>query len=216
MADPASQSYVSRGGEKLAAALDHFGIDVSGLVCADLGSHVGGFVDCLLQRGAAKVYSVDTCYGTLAWKLRRDPRVVVLERSNAMHVSLPEPVDLVTVDVGWTRQAKVLPNVVNLLRPGGNVLTLIKPQYEAALAFPLTKGGKTGVEPDTKPDQGNVRRADRRTDTVLSDEVAQQVVDQVVCQMTDMGWTVVGTTTSPIRGQGGNMETFGQLVRTAG
>ncbi len=108
-------SYVSRGGEKLSAALDHFDVDVQNCVCADLGSHVGGFVDCLLRRGAARVYSVDTCYGTLAWALRRDDRVVVLERTNAMHVSLPEPVSIVTVDVGWTPQAKVLPNVVCML-----------------------------------------------------------------------------------------------------
>ncbi len=111
-----SQShYVSRGGEKLAAALDHFKVDVSGRVCADLGSQVGGFVDCLLQRGAVRVYAVDTCYGTLAWKLRRDSRVAVLERTNAMHVSLPEPVDVVTIDVGWTPQCKILPNVARLI-----------------------------------------------------------------------------------------------------
>ncbi len=111
-----SQShYVSRGGEKLAAALDHFKVDVSGRVCADLGSQVGGFVDCLLQRGAVRVYAVDTCYGTLAWKLRRDSRVAVLERTNAMHVSLAEPVDVVTIDVGWTPQCKILPNVTRLI-----------------------------------------------------------------------------------------------------
>ena len=93
----------------LAAALSAFELDVTGLVCADLGSHVGGFVDCLLQRDAARVYSVDTSYGTLAWRLRKDPRVVVLERTNALHVELPEHVDLVTVDVGWTPQHHILP-----------------------------------------------------------------------------------------------------------
>jgi len=111
-----SQSrYVSRAGGKLAAALDHFRVDVAGCVCADLGSQIGGFVDCLLQRGAIRIYAVDTCYGTLAWKLRRDPRVVVLERANAMHVSLTEPVDVVTIDVGWTTQCKILPNVTRLI-----------------------------------------------------------------------------------------------------
>lgn len=115
-----SSPFVSRGGEKLAAALDHFSLNVAGWVCADLGSHIGGFVDCLLQRGAARVFAVDTCYGTLAWKLRRDRRVVVMERTNAMHVALPEPVDLVTVDVGWTPQVQVLPNVVRMIGPRGN------------------------------------------------------------------------------------------------
>ena len=115
MTPSTSDANVSRGGDKLAAALDRFELDVAERVCADLGSHVGGFVDCLLQRGAARIYAVDTCYGTLAWKLRRDSRVVVLERTNAMHVSLPEPVDLVTIDVGWTPQAKILPNAARLL-----------------------------------------------------------------------------------------------------
>lgn len=124
-------SYVGRGGEKMAWALDRFGIDPTGLICCDLGSHVGGFVDALLQAGAAKVFSVDTCYGTLAWTLRNDDRVVVMERTNALHVELPEPVDLVTCDVGWTRQEKALPKALSLLKPGGQLLSLLKPQYEA-------------------------------------------------------------------------------------
>jgi len=214
MGEPASQSYVSRGGEKLAAALDQFGIDVAGSVCADLGSHVGGFVDCLLQRGAAKVYSVDTSYGTLAWTLRKDSRVVVLERTNAMHVALPEPVDLVTIDVGWTRQAKVLPNVAKLLKPDGQVVTLLKPQYEGPIAPPLTtKGEKRGRA------ERRVRRADQgsKTDTVLSDEAAREVVDRVLREIEGMGWSIHGSCTSPIRGQGGNMEVLARLaqVRTA-
>lgn len=111
--------------------LSYFSIDVSGIVAADLGSHVGGFVDCLLQAGAAKVYSVDTSYGTLAWKLRNDPRVVVLERQNALHVELPEKVDLVTVDVGWTPQRLIIPRAMALVKEGGHVLSLLKPQYES-------------------------------------------------------------------------------------
>jgi len=223
MGEPASQSYVSRGGEKLAAALDHFGIDVTELVCADLGSHIGGFVDCLLQRGVAKVYSVDTSYGTLAWKLRRDPRVVVMERTNAMHVTLPEPVDLVTIDVGWTPQAKILPNVAKLLKPGGHVVTLIKPQYEAPFPSPLQKGGKRGVserkfrhadQPHTEPQEQARGVADhgRKIDTVLSDEAAQEVIARVLREIEDSGWSIRGRCTSPIRGQGGNMEV---LVRLA-
>src|SRR4051812_11330036 len=97
-------TFISRAGQKLDHALTAFGVGVGGLVCADLGSNTGGFVDCLLQRGASRVYAVDTGYGVLDWKLRKDPRVVVMERTNAMHVRLPEPVDLVTIDVAWTRQ----------------------------------------------------------------------------------------------------------------
>src|SRR5512134_3893078 len=102
-----SPNYVTRAGHKLAAALDAFGINVAGLVCADLGSNTGGFVDCLLQRGAAKVYAVDTGYGVLEYKLRKDPRVVVMERTNAMHVKLPELVAFVSIDVAWTKQKHI-------------------------------------------------------------------------------------------------------------
>ena len=124
-------SYVGRGGEKMAWALEWSGLKPEGWTCCDLGSHVGGFVDALLQAGATKVYAVDTCYGTFAWTLRNDPRVVLRERSNALHVEIPEKVRLVTSDVGWTRQEKVLPKALSLVEPGGYVLSLLKPQYEA-------------------------------------------------------------------------------------
>src|ERR1700729_302541 len=107
----AKRSFVSRAGLKLEAALLSFPIDVIGKTCADLGANVGGFTDCLLQHGAAKVYAVDTAYGVLAWTLRKDPRIIVKERMNALHVKLPEPVSLIAVDVGWTRQDKILPVV---------------------------------------------------------------------------------------------------------
>src|SRR3954470_11288116 len=107
--------FVSRAGQKLEHALNTFHIDVNGQTCADLGSNVGGFVDCLLQRGAAKVYSIDTGYGVLDWKLRKDPRVVVMERTNAIHVTLPEKVSLVTIDVAWTKQRIILPAARRLL-----------------------------------------------------------------------------------------------------
>jgi 23S rRNA (cytidine1920-2'-O)/16S rRNA (cytidine1409-2'-O)-methyltransferase len=178
---------VSRGGEKLSAALNHFSIAPDGLLCADLGSHVGGFVECLLWRGAARVYSVDTAYGILAWKLRKDPRVVVLERTNAMHVELPEPVDLVTVDVGWTPQDKILPNVVRLTSPGARVVTLIKPHYEAPKETLLN-----GVLPDG-----------------AFDKTAGRVLDQIAA----IGWKVQGTFLSPIRGHGGNRELFAMITR---
>jgi len=122
--------YVGRGGLKLRFALDRFRVDPTGLVAADLGSHIGGFVDCLLQAGAEKVYAVDTGWGVLAWTLRQDPRVVVCERTNALHWRAPEPLDLVTVDAGWTRQRRILPAAARGLRAGGEVLSLVKPQYE--------------------------------------------------------------------------------------
>ncbi len=180
-----SLAFVSRGGDKLQAALNHFRVDVAGRVVADLGSHVGGFVDCLLQRGAKRVYSVDTSYGILAWKLRKDPRVVVLERTNAMHVTLPEPVDLVTIDVGWTPQAKILPRVAAMLAPGGAVLTLIKPQYEAP--------------------------PHRLRDGVLPDEEVEAVTASVLGEVETLGWAVRETMVSPLRGHGGNREHFAYL-----
>ncbi len=127
-------NFVSRAGNKLQFALDSFKISVNDLTVADFGSSTGGFVDCLLQNGAKKVYSVDTSYGELAWKLRNDPRVIVLERTNTMHVVLPEKMDLITIDVGWTKQEKILPNALKNLREGGMIISLIKPHYEAGRA----------------------------------------------------------------------------------
>lgn len=180
-----SQPFVTRAGEKLSAALTHFQFSVEGLICADLGSHAGGFVDCLLQAGAAKVYSVDTSYGTLAWKLRKDPRVAVMERTNAMHVQLPEPVDVVTIDVAWTRQFMILPNAKALLKPGGTALTLIKPHYESD-SLDLIQG----VLPENKFDT---------------------VVDRVCEGIRAMNWIVDGTFVSPLQGHGGNREVFARL-----
>ena len=137
--------YVGRGGDKLEWAINEFSVDIDGLVCCDLGSNVGGFVDCLLQHGASKVYSVDTSYGTLAWTLRNDEKVIVMERTNALHVELPEPVDLITCDVGWTRQEKVLPKALTLLKPTGKILSLLKPQYEASKEE-MEKGRKGKVK----------------------------------------------------------------------
>ena len=180
------RSYVSRGGQKLAAALDAFGVDPVGKVCADLGSNVGGFVDCLLRRGAARVYAIDTGYGTLSYRLRRDPRVVVMERTNAMHVALPVAVDLVTIDVGWTRQHHVLTNAVRMLKPAGRIIALIKPHYEA----------------DRKKTRGGV----------LDNHAAREVLEEVVNRIQGMGLCVVQTLASPIAGQKGNLE-FLALLR---
>lgn len=125
------QRYVGRGGEKLNYALEELALNVNGSIAADFGCNIGGFTDCLLQRGAEHVYAVDTGYGALEWKLRKDPRVEVMERTNAMHVQLPEPVDLVAVDVAWTRQRFILPNALRQLAENGFILSLFKPQYEA-------------------------------------------------------------------------------------
>jgi len=124
--------FVSRGGFKLAAALDAFGLDVSGWTVADVGASTGGFVDCLLQRGAIRAYAIDVGYGQLAWKLRQDARVVVMERTNARYLgSLPEQVSLVTVDVSFISLRLILPVAIGWLREQGQILALIKPQFEA-------------------------------------------------------------------------------------
>mgnify|MGYP006284111079 CR=1 FL=1 len=123
--------YVSRAGVKLEAALDAFDIRVNGWTCADLGCATGGFTHCLLERGAERVYAVDTGYGIVDWNLRNDPRVTVMERTNAMHVELPEPMDLISIDTSWTRQSKVLPRAVRFLKKGGAIISLVKPHYEA-------------------------------------------------------------------------------------
>ena len=184
-----SHPYVGKGGLKLEFALDAFGIEPTLWTAADLGSHVGGFVDCLLQRGAAKVYSVDTSYGTLAWKLRTDPRVVVMERTNAMHVRLPEAVDLVTIDVGWTRQTAILPRAVDLVRSGGIVISLLKPQYEA--------------------DPALVRKG------TLAAEHVWPTVRQVIDGLLAEELPVVAAAESPIRGGKGNVEFFLLLHKLA-
>lgn len=122
--------FVGRAGEKLDFALKNFKIEVSRKICADFGSAIGGFTDCLLKAGAKKVYAVEKGYGVLDWKLRNDPRVVVMERTNTMHVILPEKADLITIDVGWTRQEKILPNALKNLKADGQIISLIKPHYE--------------------------------------------------------------------------------------
>jgi 23S rRNA (cytidine1920-2'-O)/16S rRNA (cytidine1409-2'-O)-methyltransferase len=173
-------NFVSRAGRKLDHALTVFNLDVTGKTCADLGCSTGGFTDCLLQRGALKVYAVDTGYGVLDWKLRNDPRVMVMERTNAMHVKLPEPVDLVTIDVAWTRQRNILPAAATLIAMGGLVLSLIKPHYEAPQA--LLRGG---ILPET--------------------ELA--AVEAAVAQDAEQtGFSIINRAVSPIKGAKGNTE----------
>jgi 23S rRNA (cytidine1920-2'-O)/16S rRNA (cytidine1409-2'-O)-methyltransferase len=180
MPTPDDKRYVSRAGLKLEAALREFRIGPSGWACADLGSHVGGFVDCLLQHGAAKVYAIDTSYGTFAWKLRKDPRVVVMERTNALHLQLPEPVELVTIDVGWTPQELILPIALGLLKPRGCIISLIKPHYEAPPEWL-----EAGVLPEA------------RLPEVLSS--VSHRLQQIGCEWSQL-------IASPLHGHGGNAE----------
>ena len=180
MPEGSSFRFVSRGGEKLAAALEAFAVDPRGLICADLGCNVGGFTDCLLQRGAARVYAVDTGYGALAWKLRQDARVVVMERTNALYVELPEPVSLVTIDVGWTRQHLIVPAAAGLLGPEGQIVTLIKPHYEAEPSD--LRGG------------------------VLPEEDVERIMATVTSRLEAAGITIGQQIESPLRGQKGNVE----------
>jgi 23S rRNA (cytidine1920-2'-O)/16S rRNA (cytidine1409-2'-O)-methyltransferase len=142
----AALPYVSRGGLKLAAALDAFDLDVSGWVTADAGASTGGFTDCLLQRGAARVYAIDVGYGQLAWKLQQDERVVVMDRTNARYLEhLPEEVDLATIDTSFISLRLMLPAARRWLRPGGHIVSLVKPQFEAG----REQVGKGGVVRDT-------------------------------------------------------------------
>lgn len=178
--------WVSRGGVKLAHALAHFGIDPAGLVCLDVGASTGGFTDVLLQRGAAKVYAVDVGHGQLAWKLRQDPRVVVLERTNARRLGtaeISEPVDLVAVDVSFIGLEVVLPAALALTRPGAVLVALIKPQFE--------------VDRDRVGKRGVVR------EPALHEEVCERIQAWLGARP---GWCVLGLVPSPILGPEGNRE----------
>ncbi len=193
--DPDSRKYVSRGGEKLAAALDAFQIDSTGFTCADFGCNVGGFTDCLLQRGAEKVYAIDTGYGELAWTLRKDERVVVMERTNALHCDAPELVDLVAIDMAWTPQARAIPAAAAWLKPGGRIVSLLKCHYEHAKLNPRPAGKGRSKKPPK-----------------LTDEQAQEVCQTVCDQLAELGHAPDQLIPSPITGKGGGLE-FLLLIR---
>ncbi|MAG35277.1 MAG: TlyA family rRNA (cytidine-2'-O)-methyltransferase [Dehalococcoidia bacterium] len=177
--------FVSRGGDKLAHALEVFTVDVAGSVCLDVGASTGGFTDVLLQRSAVRVYAVDVGRAQLAWKLRQDQRVVVMEGVNARYLKpLPEPVDLITVDVAFISLAKVLPAVLQSLQPHGLLLALIKPQFEAG----PDRIGRGGV--------------------VRDPEVHRMVLNDVLATLPRLNLTPVGLTPSPLRGPAGNVEFF--------
>ena len=187
--------YVSRGGLKLEKALRDFGVDPTGYVCSDSGASTGGFTDCLLQQGAAKVFAIDVGYGQLAWKIRQDPRVVCMERTNIRYVQpedLGEPLDLSVVDVSFISLKIVLPAIARLLKPTGQVLCLIKPQFEAG----KEKVGKKGV--------------------VREPAVHQEVLEHFVALADELGFTIRNLTFSPVKGPEGNIEFLGHLSREAG
>jgi 23S rRNA (cytidine1920-2'-O)/16S rRNA (cytidine1409-2'-O)-methyltransferase len=187
--------YVSRGGVKLAGALDAFGLDPSGSVAADFGASTGGFTDCLLQRGAQRVYAIDVGRAQLHDKLRRDPRVRVMERCNARHLQradLPEPVDWIVIDASFIGLAKLLPAAHALLVPGGTVLALVKPQFEVG----RERVGKGGV----------VRDAEARRDAIA----------QVVREAQAIGFELAGQADSVLAGPAGNLECFLWLRALAG
>jgi 23S rRNA (cytidine1920-2'-O)/16S rRNA (cytidine1409-2'-O)-methyltransferase len=185
--------YVSRGGLKLEKALDHFAIPVAGRIALDVGSSTGGFTDCLLQRGAAKVYAVDVGTNQLAWKLRSDPRVVSMEKTNMRSVTraqIPEPIDLVVCDASFIGLATVLPAALALAGPGAHLAALIKPQFEVGKG----RVGKGGI--------------------VREPELHKEVIDQVTAWLAGQpGWTVLGVTDSPITGAEGNKEFLISAVR---
>jgi len=177
--------WVSRGGVKLAHGLDHFHIDPRGLVALDIGASTGGFTDVLLQRGAARVYAVDVGFGQFAWSLRNDPRVVLLERVNARHLTakqVPEPVDLIVCDASFIGLETVLPAPLALAKPCARLVALIKPQFE--------------VGPDRVGKGGVVRDRD----------LHREVCDRIAAWLGAKGWRVLGVVESPIRGPEGNVE----------
>ena len=185
-----TQKYVGRGALKLESALNHFKIDAQGKVGLDIGASTGGFTDCLLQRGGAKVYAVDVGHGQLDWKLRNDPRVIVLEKLNARFLSrehIPEFVDLCVIDVSFISLTLILPNALSLITPDGMILVLIKPQFE-------------------------LQRADVGRGGIVRDpELQQRAQDKIVAFVTGLGHVVTGIVPSAIKGMDGNQEFFACL-----
>ena len=183
--------YVSRGGLKLEKAMASFPITLTGAICGDIGASTGGFTDCMLQNGASKVYAVDVGYGQLAWKLRSDERVVCMERTNARyltHEQIPDELDFASVDVSFISLKLILPPLCGLLKNGGHVACLVKPQFEAG----KEKVGKKGV--------------------VRDPETHKQVLDDFVELTKQTGFTILGLTFSPVKGPEGNIEFLGHLT----
>lgn len=183
--------YVSRGGLKLEKALRHFGIKPEGYVCSDSGASTGGFTDCLLQQGAKKVFAIDVGYGQLDWKIRSDPRVVVMERTNVRYVTpeqLGEPLDLSVIDVSFISLRIVLPVIKSFLKDSGQVICLIKPQFEAG----KEKVGKKGV--------------------VRDPAIHKEVLDSFLELANELKFQILGLTFSPVKGPEGNIEFLAHLT----
>jgi 23S rRNA (cytidine1920-2'-O)/16S rRNA (cytidine1409-2'-O)-methyltransferase len=190
-----ARKYVGRGALKLEGALDHFQIDVRGQVALDIGASTGGFTDCLLQRGAARVYAVDVGHGQLDWRIRNDPRVAVLEKLNARFLSrahIPKLVDICVIDVSFISLTLILPNAFDLITPDDVILALIKPQFE-------------------------LQRADVGRGGIVRDPALQQKAqDKIVAFVTSLGHLVTGTVPSDIKGADGNQEFFACLQKRLG
>ncbi len=184
---PKSCGYAGKGGLKLEFALGHFGLSVSGLVCADLGCHRGGFTDCLLQHGALRVHAVDTGHGILDWKLRSDARVVVHERTNLLYWNAPEPLDLAVIDAGWTPQRLSIPAALRSLKSGGAILSLVKPQYEVERS--VLQGG------------------------VLAADKLAAAMERVRATLNEIA-RILSEIQSPIPGSGGNIEFWLRLSKS--
>lgn len=184
--------YVSRGGLKLEKAMTTFGLTLEGKTCADIGASTGGFTDCMLQNGAQKVYAVDVGYGQLDWKLRTDPRVVCMERTNARYLTreqIPDPLDFASIDVSFISLKMIFPALFQLLKEDGHIACLIKPQFEAG----REKVGKKGV--------------------VRDPAVHLEVLENFMVHAKESNFTVLGITYSPIRGPEGNIEYLGYLKK---
>jgi 23S rRNA (cytidine1920-2'-O)/16S rRNA (cytidine1409-2'-O)-methyltransferase len=191
----ATRKYVGRGALKLESALNHFKVDVHGELALDIGASTGGFTDCLLQRGAAKVYAVDVGRGQLDWKLRNDQRVIVLEKVNARFLSrehIPELINLCVIDVSFISLTLIFPNAFDLITPGGMILALIKPQFELQRA----DVGSGGV--------------------VRKPELRQRAIDKIVAFVTQLGHVVIGIVPSSLKGADGNQEFFACLRKRLG
>ena len=182
-----TRKYVGRGALKLESALDHFHVDLQGKTALDIGASTGGFTDCMLQRGAKKVYAVDVGYGQLDWKLRKDPRVVVREKINARFLTrdqVQEFVDICVIDVSFISLTLILPNAVALLKPDGVILALIKPQFE----LQRSEVGKGGI--------------------IRDPSLHQKAQDKIVAFVSDLGHVVDGIAPSAVKGADGNQEFF--------
>lgn len=181
------KEFVSRAGHKLQHAISEFKLKLDDLICADFGCNLGGFTDCLLQNGAKKVYSVDTSKNCLEWNLRNNPKVIILEKTNAMHVDLPEKVDLISSDVAWTKQDKILPSIYRNLKDGALAITLIKPHYEAE-RNELYKGK-------------------------VKEEFLDEIIENIKLKFNENSFTLLNLTESPITGRSGKNTEYLALIK---